>query len=213
MEIEQLQQEINQLLERFNAYAVNFSEKQQISLLEVEDVLGKINALQEQLIVLRYLVNHKTKNKQQVIDATEIVANPIVEEPEIEVAIVEQVEELVKPITEVVIEETETVVVNEIVEEKKEAINENQLGSVAEQIQQTPIVRLADAFSLNDRYLYANELFNKDMSAFNQVVKSIDACANIDEAQTVFTKTGIQFNWDIEAQLVMDFMALIERRF
>ena len=86
-------------------------------------------------------------------------------------------------------------------------------ASVAEQIQQAPIVKLVDAFTLNDRYLYANELFNKDMSAFNEFIKSIDNAPSITSAQTLFNQTGSGYNWDVENKMVLDFMNLIERRF
>ena len=48
---------------------------------------------------------------------------------------------------------------------------------------------------------------------FNDLIKKIDNCKSIDEAQVVFNQAGSKYNWDVDNQLAIDFMCLIERRF
>ena len=209
MEIEQLRKELDHLLENVVDHSKDFTDRRQIPSLEIGVVLAKINKMQEKLIVLRHLIQTEEQNRQRSKGKRE-TPNEVVIEKAVEVEVIEKkIEEVQEPKVEVV----------EGKEEVIEAIIENPIiitdtsNSVADQIQHAPINKLVDAFTLNDRYLYANELFNKDMSAFNEMIKTIDDFASIDEAQTLFNQRGTTYNWDTENQLVIDFMNLIERRF
>ena len=92
-----------------------------------------------------------------------------------------------------------------MIEEDEEKIEAPQLSTT----KSPPIAKLVDALTLNDRYLYANELFDKDMNAFNELVKSIDNCSSLDEALTLlFSKT-----LEEENEHVISFQNLVERRF
>ena len=84
---------------------------------------------------------------------------------------------------------------------------------VAQKLSRTPIKSLKEAFSLNDRYLYANELFDKNMEAFNNLIKTIDESSNINEAQEKLITAKNQYNWDEENNFYVEFNILVERRF
>lgn len=78
-----------------------------------------------------------------------------------------------------------------------------------ESAEQATASKLTDALTLNDRYLYANELFNKDMNAFNNLVKSIDNSSSMEEAKGLF----LAFDWDNENDHVVSFLEMVERSF
>lgn len=80
---------------------------------------------------------------------------------------------------------------------------------VGESLEKPSISNLADALTLNDRYLYANELFDKDMNAFNEIIKSIDASTSFNDAKGLLSSLG----WDNENEHVQSFIELVERRF
>jgi len=80
-------------------------------------------------------------------------------------------------------------------------------------LSRTPIKSLKEAFSLNDRYLYANELFDKNMEAFNNLIKTIDESSNMSEAHEKLITAKTQYNWDEENNLYVEFSILVERRF
>ena len=128
-----------------------------------------------------------------------------------ETAITEQVDEP----EEAPAIETPEVPPQEKVEEKgtiaEEGLKSNQ--EVVEKLSRTPIKSLKEAFSLNDRYLYANELFDKNMEAFNNLIKTIDESSNINEAQEKLITAKTQYNWDEENNFYVEFSILIERRF
>ena len=84
---------------------------------------------------------------------------------------------------------------------------------IAQKLSRTPIKSLKEAFSLNDRYLYANELFDKNMEAFNNLIKTIDESSNMSEAHEKLITAKTQYNWDEENNLYVEFSILVERRF
>ncbi len=133
MEIEQLRKELNHLLNNVIEHSQDFSNKRQIPSLEISVVLAKINKMQENLAVLRHLLqerenNQKTENKTKQEIASEITTEQL-------------------PKTEQIFEKENLIV---------EPNNED--ASISDKMQQSSITKLVDAFNLNDRYLFANEL-------------------------------------------------------
>ena len=239
MEIEKLREEINYLLEKINGHSERFTDKPHIPSLEISVLLAKLNKLYEKATLLKYLLEkdeeeafrQKRMNKEStasIPSSPPITEEPVIEREEIietetpEVVIETTSEEI---IVETIIEEPAPEPENTIVEEEPQteteqeettppvSSNSDDSSSVGEKYLQTPISKLSDAFSLNDRYLYANELFDKDMSAFNQFVNNIDNCSNLEEANQYITGLKEKPNWDEENDIIGEFVNLIERRF
>lgn len=124
-------------------------------------------------------------------------------------ALVAQEEE--KPIIETLTPVYQSEIIHKKVIEHNPPLTESK--SVSDKFLHAPISSLKDAFSLNDRYLFANELFKKDMTLFNETIKNIDACKSIAEAQELLSKLKTVFNWDDENERVINFYELVERRF
>jgi hypothetical protein len=193
MEIEQLRQEINQLLDNVVKHSNNYNENRSIPSLEIKFILSKVNKLQESMVILKYLLEeqeNKAKKSSSIIkeSAPEIIIGKIEESIAVKV---------------------ETIVVEKIEVESIDPPINKSTKTVEDSLKLKPIKILIDAFSLNDRYLFANELFNKDMSAFNSFIKSIDNCNSLDEAKEII---AIQ-NWDYENERVLSLLSLVERRF
>ncbi len=96
----------------------------------------------------------------------------------------------------------------ETVAEKTESINVER-SDPTDKLDQTPIPKLIDALTLNDRYLFANELFNKDMNKFNDFIKTIDSITSLEEAKKLVSELDL----DEENEQIQVFVNLIERRF
>lgn len=215
MEIEQLRKELNDLLDNVVEHSSNYSGNRQIPSLEISYVLTKINKMQETLIILKHLI----KEEEKQIKKEKQQKRQLAQEAEIKKAEEEKVELEVQP--EVVVEDTQPEI-EELPTVEAEDINEpiiteeelvEQPTATLTNMEQLPITKLVDAFSLNDRYLYANELFGKDMAAFNEVVKNIDASNNFEEAKTILMNVGSERNWNVEDENVLSFTNLVERRF
>lgn len=205
MEIEQLRKEINELLENVVEHSNAYSGNKPISSLEISFVLSKINKMQEAFIILKHLLNKQEVDikRQKKLAEQDKLTEPKIEQiktfvaeekPEVQELIVEKIEE-------------------QLITEPVEMIVEPEKPKAKKDIEKLPIAKLVDAFSLNDRYLYANELFKKDMSAFNELVKSIDNCTCYQEAEQLLTATKNEFDWDMDYVHVLSFYSLVERRF
>ncbi|MGB0887774.1 MAG: hypothetical protein ACPGSL_06605 [Vicingaceae bacterium] len=192
MEIDIIRKELSNLLEKFIDTSNKYNNQNTINVEDFNTFLDKINQIQEKMIVLKYLLEQQeqkdlTKHDEEISSPEKEVINVKLNVPEIKPA--ENIkEEIVEPEKEVVIKENITATEN----------NES-----------TPITKLTDTLTLNDRYLFANELFNKDMSAFNNLVKAIDACVTFNEAQNLY----IGLDWEIENEHVLSFTNLVEQRF
>ncbi|MFB0926416.1 MAG: hypothetical protein QMB65_14220 [Vicingaceae bacterium] len=204
MEIGRIRKELTVLLDNIVEHSNKYSEDRTIPSLEVGVVLTKINRLQDGMSVLRHLLEKQEKEAKHQRQKERIV----------------RAESLVEPIVTTnleneVIEEISVVEIpNEVVEENipiKEvpAIKEEAEKNEPKQVELNAISKLIDSLTLNDRYLYANELFNKDMNAFNELVKDIDGCSSFDEAQKLY----MLLDWEIENEYVLSFTSLVERRF
>jgi hypothetical protein len=83
---------------------------------------------------------------------------------------------------------------------------------LVDKLNNKPISNLTQALSLNEKYLYANEFFNKDLNAFLLMVKKINEAQNLQQAMQIF-KTEVSKANDTENELVESFTKLIIRRF
>ena len=218
MEVNKIRQELNELLKNIVKHSESFPANRPIPSLEVSAVISKVNKMQEQLVILKYLLEVQ-ENQQKTTFSIE-------QQPS-------QKERLVKPestVSETTIAEPKTPTIEtpqaiqqeekeeqpqEKMEEKATTVVEDAKTNqeIAQKLSRTPIKSLKEAFSLNDRYLYANELFDKNMEAFNNLIKTIDESSNMNEAHEKLITAKTQYNWDEENNLYVEFSILIERRF
>ncbi|SMG44184.1 hypothetical protein SAMN05661096_03103 [Marivirga sericea] len=106
-------------------------------------------------------------------------------------------------------------------EEEKE-----ETGILNESLQSTKGQTLADKLSksggksimkmltLNQRFMFVNELFEGNQNLFLSAVEQIDAMANYKEAAAHIKKSfADKYDWDMETEEVQEFMELLEKRF
>lgn len=218
MEIEQLRKEFNQLLVKINNHSERFTDEDHLPSLEVSVMISKINKLQEVAAVLKYATenmedranqqrrNYDAQLNVERLEAAQKDAIDLNKETEKKEDFVEVVA------TEENIIVQEEILIEEPVESTHEVQNETN-SSVGDKFLKTPIASLKDAFSLNDRYLFANELFNKNMALFNEVITEIDNCSSSDEANSIFNKMCEELSWDMENENVLSLQNKVQRRF
>lgn len=216
MDIATLRTELNDLIENLEKHSAQFPKNRPVPSLEVGVMIAKVHKIQDRLSVLKYLlekeeVEAKTESygtftppsampQQKTTTPESIIAEEKETEPEAETL---PNNESTTPEQQPAPAPTE--------QEKVAAATEAQ--ELAEKLSRTPINSLKEAFSLNDRYLYANELFDKNMEAFNNLITTIDACNNLTEAQEQLSLARQAYHWDDENVFVNEFTVLVERRF
>ncbi|HET8860214.1 hypothetical protein [Marivirga sp.] len=105
-------------------------------------------------------------------------------------------------------------------EEKVEA------GMLNDSLQSKEKLTLADKLSknggksimkmltLNQRFMFVNELFEGNQNQFLSAVEQIDAMDSYKEAASHVKKSFVdKYNWDMETEEVQEFMELVEKRF
>lgn len=210
MEVNKIRQELNELIKNIVEHSESFPANRPIPSLEVSAVISKVNKMQEHLIVLKYLLEAQ-ENQQKITSSQEqhssqkeelvepennvLETNTIEKVAELELSAIETPEEKIEEKTTTVVEDAKT----------------NQ--EIVQKLSRTPIKSLKEVFSLNDRYLYANELFDKNMEVFNNLINNIDESSDINEAQEKLITAKTQYNWDEENSFYMEFVILVERRF
>ncbi|HRN40990.1 MAG TPA: hypothetical protein PK649_02830 [Vicingus sp.] len=215
MEMEQLRKEFNQLLANINEHSERFTDHEHLPALEVSVMMSKIGKLLEVATILKHTVKELEENKKNlkkeatIISVQESVVSISEPEADLEPEIIET-----PKIEEVAPKEEQSKIVEAKQEEiKPEPTKPVEKSSVGEKFSHLPLSSLKDAFSLNDRYLFANELFKKDMALFNETIKTIDSCGSLINAQEHLNAIKTTLNWDNESDYVVTFYQLVERRF
>ena len=87
-------------------------------------------------------------------------------------------------------------------------------SSISGHLQKQPIADLMSAIGLNERYLYANDLFEGDMQEFKNAIKMLNEFENVGDAKSFF-ESGLRgtYGWEDENELAQALFNLIERRY
>ena len=130
-------------------------------------------------------------------------------------------EEVEQPAPEQEIPEEETSVDLLGAEEGDEApatINE-QFGStsdhtVAESLQRKPVASIMDSISLNQRYMFAQELFSGDANVFQKAIGEIEQERSFDDAVEHLVSSYARKNeWDMNSDAVKELLKAVFRKF
>jgi hypothetical protein len=99
----------------------------------------------------------------------------------------------------------------------KQDINEAFAGedsSISGHLQKQPVADLMSAIGLNERYLYANDLFEGDMQEFKDAIKMLNEFDRGEDAKAFF-ESGLRSNykWEDDNALAQALFNLVERRY
>lgn len=75
------------------------------------------------------------------------------------------------------------------------------------------IQSLVGAFGLNEKLQCIRELFNGSSDAFNQAIEKVDNQTNFENAKLVLSEYAMANSWDLDSNLVNEFLQKVERRF
>jgi hypothetical protein len=102
--------------------------------------------------------------------------------------------------------------------EEKRSVNERlnseanvdkRLGSKLRQ----PVTDLKSAIGINDRFHFINELFEGDMRVYDEMLTSLNTCASLRDALSIFENTKISRGWNTELESVNKLLDFIHRRY
>lgn len=90
-----------------------------------------------------------------------------------------------------------------------------QATDLSEKLSESPVNDLNRALSINDRLLYMNELFGRDMETLNQSLQILNNYSNMQEAKQFLTNIAEQHDWTNEDRIdiAKSFIKLVRRRY
>lgn len=217
MDKNRIRKEIAELINSIKQHSDDIGDKKHIPQLELELILKKIAALYEKSIVFNYLNSQNTieneiakliepkvnieekimveiskaeeKGKEEIVNVAPPVEEPKIEEPKVEE--VKPVVEEVKPIEPVQIEKPKTVV----------------------NIQKPSISDIKTAIGINDRFQFANDLFQGNMQEYDIAIQQLNSSENLDSAMVYLGSLQKLYNWDEENATMIRLRELVERRY
>ena len=91
-------------------------------------------------------------------------------------------------------------------EQKKE-------NSISDKFQQTKVVDLTKAMSINDKFLFIRELFKNKSEEFSRAIQTLNNCTNIEEAFDIMEGLKKQYFWDSTSSAYLALCDLVRRKF
>ncbi|MCG8307329.1 MAG: hypothetical protein MI975_08045 [Cytophagales bacterium] len=77
-----------------------------------------------------------------------------------------------------------------------------------------PLDGIKKSITINQRFMFENDLFNGDKSEFEMVINYLDNCKTNQEAMEFINENYAEKkNWDMEKEEVIEFLEVIKRRF
>lgn len=93
----------------------------------------------------------------------------------------------------------------------------NKLQSIEQNLRSNysimPLDTLVGSFTLNERLQFINELFEGSSDAFSTAVKKLDSQSNLISARAQVAEFAENNTWDLESEIVEDFLVKICRRY
>ena len=154
-------------------------------------------------------------NEQELIQN-----NPVVEQVVVEQVVIEE-----KKI-EVVAEETVATIVENTTPAFSEPVVEapkgpkdvfdrmlDQDNSLGAKLMASRLESLNGAFGLNEKLQMIHELFDGSSEMFYQAIQIFDTLPDFTQAKVVLTNYKQEFSWDLESNLVVEFVQKVARRY
>ncbi len=97
----------------------------------------------------------------------------------------------------------------------EQLFSQKKATELSEKLSETPIADLTRALSINDRLLYMNELFGRDMKALEEALSMLNKLHNMDAAKGFLITLAEQYHWSEEekTETAQSFIRLVKRRY
>ena len=205
MDKSHIRKEISALINSIKEHSDNIGAKEHIPQLELELILMKIEKLYQKSIVFNHL-HSVTNGNSEKKEETPVVVPPAVKAPEVVVP-----KEEIKPIDlfgEVA--KVEKPKAEKKVEPKPEKKEE---AAPIAKIQKPRLESIKAAIGINDKFQFANELFEGSMSEFEIAVQQLNTAETLESAVEYFMSIQQLYNWNNESETVKRLFDLVERRY
>jgi len=189
------------------ALDLNFEEEEELEQEETEDE----EIIEENTIISSSFDDESNSETQEITHHQTSVI-----ETEESTTIIEREETTTITTFENPIEETETPQA-ELPSSSGDSETENKLKTIEKSLRINysivPLETLIGSFTLNERLQFINELFEGSSDSFSTAVKKLDGLDGLDSARMVVGEFASTNNWDLDSEIVEDFLVKICRRY
>lgn len=205
MDKSNIRKEIAALINSIKEHSDNIGDNKHIPQLELELILHKIEKLYQKSIVFNHLNSMPEGNENQTSEKKAI------DTPKVEVK-----QEIVKPvISEKPIDlfGTEIPPATEKPKQEKKVEKKEEKIPVANKIQKPAIQDISKAIGLNDKFQFANELFEGSMQEYSIAIQQLNGAESLESAMDYFSNLQQLYEWDMEKESVKRLLDLVDRRY
>lgn len=204
-----IRKEIAALINSIKEHSDNIGDKEHIPQLELELILHKIEKLYQKSIVFNHLnTSQKTQRMTEVKTEKSVVETP---KEVVKQETVKPVEIIDKPID--LFGSEIPSVTEKPKQEKKVEKKEEKPVPVVNKIQKPAVTDITKEIGLNDKFLFANELFEGSMQEYNIAVQQLNGAGSIESAMDYFMNLQQLYEWDMEKDSVKRLLELVDRRY
>lgn len=211
MDKKQIRKEIAVLINSIKEHSDNIGDKQHISQLELELILNKIEKLYQKSIVFNHINSweytaKKSAENRPGNNAASAAIRPENAEVNKETSSGQNLgspADLFGSAVTPPVEKPKAV--------KKTDIKESQ--PAVNKIQKPPLSEIRSAIGLNDKFQFANELFDANIQEFEIAIQQLNSAGSLESAMEYFLSLRQLYNWKEENETSKRLLELVERRY
>lgn len=202
-----IRKEIAALINSIKEHSDNIGNNEHIPQLELELILHKIEKLYQKSIVFNHL---NSLSEAEAGFKRDVLKDEVVVKKEISKSeSVKPVETIIPPVDLFGSElpaKTEKTKAEKKIEKKVEPISINKL--------QKPIITdLRDAIGINDKFQFANNLFDGNMQEYEIAIQQLNTAETIESAMDYYFSLQQLYNWDVKNEVAKRLADIVERRY
>jgi hypothetical protein len=231
-----IRKEIAALINSIKDHSDSIGTRDQIPQLELELILHKIEKLYQKSIVFNYLntlpAEIKPENKKAELPLNKVEAPAPVVVPEIKEASPQiKAEEPAPKFVHTEEKKISDEISSENAVKEKPVIDlfgtelktsekpkaEKKVVVKAEptvtKVARPGIADLRAAIGINDKFLFANELFNGNMTEYDIAIQQLNSAGSLESAMDYISNIRDLYSWDMESETVKRMLDLVDRRY
>lgn len=214
MEKHKIRKEISELINSIKQHSDDIDDSKHIPQLELELILSKIKSLYEKSIVFNYLnsipeikTTPTTTIEEKIMVEISKKEEKLTTQPENKTEMDTPAELATEAKTEV-----ERVQIKDNTQEENKKVPPAEIIPDSISLQKT-YSDIKTFIGLNDKFQFANELFDGNMHEYDVAIQQLNSSENIDAAKIYFNSLQNLYNWDLENETVKRLLSIVEKRY
>jgi len=192
MDLKKMREDITDLIDDIKYKSDDLTDLDRLPIIQLNVILAKINTLTKKTTILLHYVEKQGEDQKKIKFSQKkeelVVEKPVSEEPLIPPTEIEAL------VPEPEVEKTET-------------------DDLETRLKQIAVKDLSTAIGINEKYLFASELFNGKINVFTEAINGLNCLESLDQAVSYLNDLATEHQWDLENETVVTFRGIVEGRY